>query len=152
MITLEAREIGGDWGTLNHFTDENKAVTTGQMSRASLVEIARRKLAQWQGNYDRVMEYRVADSEAMQGGKPSRVTRKPYTVTVRRMVNGADYSARLFLKDTADAFDAMVRRVRLTTGLPREALRLVSVEPAPHAPCFFNHSGVPWFSARFNKA
>jgi hypothetical protein len=55
--------------------------------------------------------------------------RTPCLVTVRRVSTGADYSARLFLRNpSADAFDSMSRLVRLADGISREYLRLVSVE------------------------
>lgn len=71
MITLEVRETGKAWGTISHFTEENKLVTAGLMSRDKLVALAQHKARQWSSNYDRDWEYRVFDSAAVVVPAPS---------------------------------------------------------------------------------
>ena len=61
------------------------------------------------------------------------MARQCYLITVRRMATGADYSARIWLKDPANAFEAMARKIRLVHGIGPGNLRLISATYIPDA-------------------
>jgi hypothetical protein len=59
---------------------------------------------------------------------PSRGKRTLYNIKVRRMANGCDYNFKLWLCDPTDAFLAAAWRIRIIDDVPRNELRLISVD------------------------
>lgn len=61
MITLQALAADGTWHTRNAFTDQNKLVTAGLMTREALIELATDMQRRWNATHENAGTMRVHD-------------------------------------------------------------------------------------------